>query len=102
MAEFLRALPLPPRPAPVRVLPLLARWQRLWFPSRGIGVLSLLLAAALLAGGWHFLQWALVQAHWQGSSSEACVGDQGACWAFVRARWKPWLVGPYPDGQLWR
>ena len=37
-----------------------------------------------------------------GTSSAACPGDIGACWAFVVARWKPWLVGNYPAGELWR
>jgi general L-amino acid transport system permease protein len=45
--------------------------------------------------------WAIVDAHWHGSSSEACPGE-GACWAFVIARWKPLLVGNYPSDQLWR
>jgi general L-amino acid transport system permease protein len=102
MSDFLRALPLAPRPAPARVLSARARWQQVWFPTPAMGVLSLLIACALLLAGWHFLQWALLHAHWRGSSSEACSGSRGACWAFVLARWKTWLVGPYPDAQLWR
>jgi len=102
MSEFLRALPLAPRPAPARTVPAAARWRQLWFPSRTAGVLSVLLAAALLLAAWHFLQWALVHAQWRGSSSEACPDARGACWAFVLARWKTWLVGAYPDAQLWR
>jgi general L-amino acid transport system permease protein len=62
----------------------------------------LVVAAALLLAGWQFRQWALLQAHWRGQGSESCVGGHGACWAFVLARWKTWLVGPYPDAQLWR
>jgi len=102
MSGFLRALPLPPRPPPVRLLPARVRWRQVWFPSRGLGVLSLLLAAVLLLAGWQFLQWAVLNAHWRGTSSEACPGSEGACWAFVLARWKTWVVGPYPDAQLWR
>lgn len=94
--------PIDPRPAPATRLPALLRWRRLWFPTPAMGLLSLLLLVAFAMAGWHFFGWALVHAHWLGDSSEACPGDQGACWAFVIARWKPWLVGDYPTGQLWR
>lgn len=87
---------------PVPALPALARWRRTWFPGAGTGVLSLLLAAALLFLGWRFLHWAVLQAQWVGTTSAACPDEHGACWAFVAARWRPWLVGTYPDAQLWR
>jgi general L-amino acid transport system permease protein len=67
-----------------------------------MGLVSLLLLVAAAAVGWRFFQWAIVHAHWVGGSSEACVGDDGACWAFITARWKPWLVGAYPSSELWR
>jgi general L-amino acid transport system permease protein len=102
MAEFLRSTPLPPRAAPARYASARARWQTVWFPTPAMGALSLLLALALAWAGWHFLQWALVHAQWRGASSDACRDDHGACWAFVIARWKPWLVGGYPADQLWR
>ena len=101
MTEFLRALPLEPQPAPAAA-PARARWQRVWFPTPALGVLSLLLAAAVVFVGWHFLQWAVVNAQWRGTTSESCPNQHGACWAFVIARWKPWLVGNFPDAQLWR
>lgn len=102
MSGFVRTLPLEARPAPVVALSARARWRRLWFPTPALSALSLLLAAVLLFAGWRFLQWAVLQAQWTGSSSEACPDPGGACWAFVLARWKPWLVGGYPDDQLWR
>jgi general L-amino acid transport system permease protein len=77
-------------------------WRRALFPTPATGVLSLLLLALSIVLGWRFLQWAIVHAHWLGNSSEACPGDEGACWAFVIARWKPLLVGNYPSDQLWR
>jgi len=52
--------------------------------------------------GVRFIDWAIVHAHWYGQSSAACQGDDGACWAFVTARWKPLLVGDYPVDHLWR
>ena len=58
----------------------------------------MLLLAAFIVSGWRFFQWAIVHAHWRGNTSDACPGDAGACWAFIVARWKPWLVGDYPIG----
>jgi general L-amino acid transport system permease protein len=91
----------PAAPPPVRTTARV-RWKNAWFPTPVMGVLSLVLLVAIVLAGWHFLQWALVHSHWSGTSSEACVGEEGACWAFVIARWKPWLVGGYPAGELWR
>ena len=77
--------------------------MRRWlFPTPAIGVVSVSLLAVLLVIGVRFLDWAIVQAHWRGASSAACPDTSGACWAFVIARWKPWLVGNYPSDQLWR
>jgi general L-amino acid transport system permease protein len=78
------------------------RWRRDLFPSPVIGAVTLTLLVLFTVLGWRALQWAFVNAHWFGASSEACPGDAGACWAFVAARWKPWLVGNYPVGELWR
>jgi general L-amino acid transport system permease protein len=90
------------RRAPVSTLPWRTRWQQLWLPSPAMSLLSVALLVAAAWLGWRFLQWGIVQAHWTGSSSAACPSDGGACWAFLTARWRPWLVGAYPSGELWR
>ena len=100
--RFVRQVPIDPRPVPVTTVPALRRWRAAWFPTPAMGLLSLLLLAALIVFGWRFLQWAVVHAHWRGTASDACPSDGGACWAFIVARWKPWLVGDYPSDQLWR
>ena len=102
MTRFVRQTLIDPRLVPAARTPAPVRWRRTWFPTPAMGALSLLLLAAFIVFGWRFLQWAVVNAHWRGSSSEACPGDAGACWAFIVARWKPWLVGDYPVDQLWR
>jgi general L-amino acid transport system permease protein len=101
-AHFVRESLLEPRLPPAAAVPVLVRWRRACFPSVTSGVLSLLLLVSLAVLGWQFVDWALVHARWRGDSSQACLGDAGACWAFVIARWKPWLVGNYPAGELWR
>ena len=100
--HFVRQKLIDPRIAPVAPIPALVRWRHALFPTPAMGALSLALLALFAVAGWRFFQWAVVHAHWLGSSSEACTGDAGACWAFVIARWKPWLVGNYPSGELWR
>jgi len=102
MSRFVREALVDPRPVPMATTPALTRWRRAWFPSPAMGLISLLLLVAFILAGWRFLEWAVVHARWTGTSSEACPDSRGACWAFVTARWKPWLVGDYPSDQLWR
>jgi general L-amino acid transport system permease protein len=100
--SFVRQTLIDPRVLPVAATPALVRWRRAWFPAPAMSLLSLLLLAAFAVLGWRFFQWAILNAHWRGSSSDDCPGQAGACWAFIAARWKPWLVGDYPFDQLWR
>lgn len=100
--HFVRPRLIEPRVAPVGTTPALMRWRRTWFPTPWMGLLSLLLLAMLVVSGWKLFEWAIVDAHWRGHNSDACASDTGACWTFIVARWKPWLVGDYPSDQLWR
>jgi general L-amino acid transport system permease protein len=102
MTHFVRQTLIDPRLVPVVAAAARIRWRRAWFPTPAMGALSLMLLAVFIAFGWRFFAWAIVDAHWRGSSSDACPSDAGACWAFIIARWKPWLVGDYPTDQLWR
>ncbi|MBU1360676.1 MAG: amino acid ABC transporter permease [Gammaproteobacteria bacterium] len=102
MERFIRTSLVDARTAPRVVLPATTRWRRTWFSSPAAGVLLIVAAVVVLPLGWRFVQWAIVDAHWLGESSAACPDSRGACWAFVIARWKPWLVGGYPSDQLWR
>ena len=100
--HFVRWAPIEPRIAPRAALTPFVRWRRALFPTPAMGALSLVLLLLFAIATWRFFQWAVVNAQWLGESSDACRDDRGACWAFVAARWKPWLVGNYPDDQLWR
>lgn len=102
MTRFVRQTLIDARAVPMVASARLSRWRQAWFPTPAMGVLSLLLLATVVVFGWRFFQWAFVHAHWRGTTSDACPGDAGACWAFIFARWKPWLVGNYPSDQLWR
>lgn len=82
--------------------------QILWlrrnlFSSWANGLASSL--ALLFAGwlGWQALEWGVLQASWQGENREACLGpQQGACWAFVAAKWEQFLYGRYAQDEVWR
>jgi general L-amino acid transport system permease protein len=100
--HFVRWSPIEPREAPAAAAAPFVRWQRALFPTPATSVLSLALLLLFALAGWRFLQWAVLHAQWLGQSSDACQDAGGACWAFVVARWKPWLVGNYPSDQLWR
>src|SRR5690348_885325 len=99
--HYVRQTPIDARAAPAPD-GMSLRWRRAFFPSPAMGAVSLSLLVLFTLLGWRALQWAVLNAHWAGASSAACPGDAGACWAFVTARWKPWLVGNYPVAELWR
>jgi general L-amino acid transport system permease protein len=102
LERFVRQTLVSPRRPPAVAAPALVRWRAAWFPTPAMGMLASLLLLAFALVGWRFFEWAIVHANWRGDASDACPGDAGACWAFVIARWKPWLVGDYPSGELWR
>jgi general L-amino acid transport system permease protein len=99
--HYVRQTPIDARAAPAPA-GMSLRWRRAFFPSPAMGAVSLSLLVLFTLLGWRALQWGVLNAHWAGASSAACPGDAGACWAFVTARWKPWLVGNYPVAELWR
>ncbi|HEX6793044.1 MAG TPA: amino acid ABC transporter permease [Casimicrobiaceae bacterium] len=100
--HFVRDAPIDARVAPIAAIAWPLRWHRAWFASPAMSALSLVLLALFAFACVRFFDWAVVRAHWLGPSSAACPGSDGACWAFVIARWKPWLVGNYPLAQIAR
>jgi general L-amino acid transport system permease protein len=49
-----------------------------------------------------FLNWAIFDATWEGTSREACAAVQGACWTFVKVRFDQFMYGFYPPPERWR
>ena len=43
------------------------------------------------------IRWAFIDAVWTGNDREACLASDGACWAFVKARFGQFMYGRYPD-----
>ncbi len=61
-----------------------------------------LLALRLFAG---FVDWAIIRAVWVAPNMRACQaanGGDGACWAFIREKWRFILFGRYPYEEQWR
>jgi general L-amino acid transport system permease protein len=102
MTRFCRTALLEPRDPPRARSTPATQWARALFAGPATALVSLVIMFALGAATVGFLKWAIVNAQWTGASAAACPRDNGACWAFVIARWKPWLVGDYPADQLWR
>ncbi len=47
------------------------------------------------------IDWAILNATWEGTSKAACTGG-GACWAFIRVRFDQFMYGLYPPEEYWR
>lgn len=48
------------------------------------------------------VKFAFIDAVWSGDNREACLGTDGACWAFVKAKFSQFVYGRYPDSERWR
>ncbi|MEA3353557.1 MAG: amino acid ABC transporter permease [Campylobacterota bacterium] len=48
-----------------------------------------------------FIQWALIDADFVGSTKEDCTGN-GACWVFVKEKLNLFIYGFYPESDYWR
>ncbi len=73
------------------------------FPNWYNGILSMLflLFVAMVVG--HLVDWALLKAVFVADDRTACVASpDGACWAYVRAKFAQWIYGFYPIDERWR
>lgn len=71
--------------------------------SRPINTLITILGVFLLFKiVYPIFRWALWDAHWQGTSREACTDQGGACWVFIKENLFQFLFGFYPEAEIWR
>lgn len=49
-----------------------------------------------------FVEWALIQGNISASNAEECRATDGACWAFIREKYRFMLFGFYPYDEQWR
>ncbi|MBS0285854.1 MAG: amino acid ABC transporter permease [Proteobacteria bacterium] len=64
-------------------------------------ILTLSIALILWIALRHFIDWAIINATWQGSSTLDC-NPNGACFAMISARWHQFIYGFYPETEYWR
>ncbi|MBB4292234.1 general L-amino acid transport system permease protein [Rhizobium leguminosarum] len=71
------------------------------FDNRRNTVITLLCIAVVAWFLVPFLHWAVGNAVWAGSAQDCSAGD-GACWAFVAAKFRFIIFGFYPPALQWR
>jgi general L-amino acid transport system permease protein len=73
------------------------------FGNLGDSALTIVGAIVAIAIIVPVIQWAFINATWEGSNREACAANTiGACWAFVKANFGQFMYGRYPDPERWR
>ena len=73
---------------------------RALFGNLASSLATVAIGAFLLVAVPHLFSWAVINGVWQGGG-DACTGD-GACWSFLRAKFRFILFGIYPPGEQWR
>ncbi|MEC5324412.1 amino acid ABC transporter permease [Aurantimonas sp. A3-2-R12] len=91
--------PLPPPPSERGII---GTTRRNLFATPLDSVLSILAGLIIVWGAWNIVNWAWIDATFTGSDREACLGEGGACWAFVGAKFSQFMYGVYPFGARWR
>ncbi|HEY9058277.1 MAG TPA: amino acid ABC transporter permease [Aurantimonas sp.] len=91
--------PLPPPPSETGIV---GTTRRALFATPLDSVLSILAGLFIVWGAWNIFNWAWVDATFTGSDREACLGEGGACWAFVGAKFGQFMYGVYPFEARWR
>ena len=92
--------PRPTRP-PITALGVIG-WLRLNLFSSWLNTgLTLLALYLLYATVPPVIQWAFIDADWQGEDRGDCATG-GACWVFIRLRLYQFMYGFYPHAEVWR
>ncbi len=112
MAGFVRTEDEAVLPPPMRTSGLVF-WARTNLFATPLDTALTLFGLALLA--WFvppLFRWLFVTAQWTGTDRTFCAtvgqggiqpdGWSGACWAFVGAKWRQFMVGRYPASEYWR
>ena len=76
---------------------------RALFGSRGNTVVTLLMVVAFALVLPGLVRWMFGHAVWEALNRDGCRAvDDGACWAFIRARFALFFYGTYPEAERWR
>jgi len=104
---YVRAAPAPVMPPPPATVGLIGWIRAHLFPSIGSGVLTVLIALALIWIVPPVIDFLFIDAVWTGSDREACLPspgqpEVGACWAYIGDRFAYIIYGSYPISGRWR
>ena len=89
--------------APSRVRARLAtRLRQSLFQSPASAVLTILTIWLVLMLAPPLVQWLLIKASFQAPDAQSCREAGGACWAFIREKYRLILFGTYPHAEQWR
>jgi len=77
------------------------KFLRALFGTPANALLSVAMIALFSITVPRFLRWAFLDATWDAVSRRGCAPD-GACWAFVKARFPLFIYGRYPVAEHWR
>ncbi len=99
---FVASRPEPTLPAPVAAAGVLGWLRQNLFSSPINTLVTIIVLYAIYRIVDPLISWAFINAVWTGTSADACPDGHGACWAFVRARFRQIVYGDYPLDQLWR
>ncbi|MDR0807630.1 MAG: amino acid ABC transporter permease [Gemmobacter sp.] len=81
----------------------LRRLRKDFFGSTASTMMTLASVAVILALLRWVLNWAVLNATFSASATQAvCAERSGACWAVIAARWRVILFGIYPYEEQWR
>lgn len=76
--------------------------RRTLFYSPASLLATLLIAWLLLMAAPPLLEWLLVKASFRAPDAQSCREAGGACWAFIREKYRLILFGTYPYDEQWR
>jgi len=102
-AGWVRTSDAPDKPPPPNLAGAMGWVSDNLVPTWWHGLLSVFGFLFLAWLGWVVIEWAIINAAWTGADREACLASvEGACWAYVRAKFSQFMYGFYPFGERWR
>jgi general L-amino acid transport system permease protein len=100
---YVREAPEPKEPPPILSIGPLASARANLFSSIGSTFVTIGCVALVVYSLPQFVAWATTRAIWSAADGAVCRQHQdGACWAFVVAKWDYLRFGSYPVAERWR
>ena len=99
---YVRTALAPSEPPPPAMTSTFALLVRSLFASPLNVVLTFLSAAAIALVLPPLIRFLIIDAVWEGTGRDDCLGISGACWPFIRAKFGQFIYGFYPIAERWR